>query len=78
MGFDDVLAASINNPPLTTIYQPLRSMGQTAASTLLRLIQDAIPRPHPASITVYPKLIVRKSTAQATPGPAAPATNSGG
>lgn len=76
VGFDDVLAASISNPPLTTIHQPLRSMGQTAASTLLRLIRDAIPRPHPATITVYPKLMVRKSTAHAAPHPAPPATDS--
>ncbi len=63
IGFDDVPAASLNNPPLTTIRQPLRDMGQTAASTLLGLIRDDMSLPHPASITVYPKLIVRKSTA---------------
>ena len=62
LGFDDVLVASTNNPPLTTIHQPLRAMGQAAASTLLGLIRDDIPHPHPEVITVYPKLIVRKST----------------
>jgi len=65
VGFDDVLAASTNNPPLTTIHQPLRSMGQVAASTLLGLIRDKILHPQPGAITVYPKLIVRESTAQA-------------
>ena len=64
LGFDDVLAASTNNPPLTTIQQPLRGMGQAAASTLLKLIQDELPHPHPAAITIYPKLIVRESTGQ--------------
>lgn len=63
VGFDDVLAASTNNPPLTTIHQPLRSMGQAAASTLLRLIRERISHPLPGGITVYPKLIVRESTA---------------
>lgn len=62
LGFDDVLAASTNSPPLTTIQQPLRDMGQVAASTLLKLIQDGLPHPHPAAIKVNPKLIVRKST----------------
>jgi LacI family transcriptional regulator len=62
LGFDDVLIASTNNPPLTTIHQPLRGMGQAAASTLLALIRDEIPYPHPSAITVYPKLVVRKST----------------
>jgi len=62
LGFDDVLIALTNSPPLTTIHQPLRGMGQAAASTLLGLIRDDIPRPHPSVITVYPKLVVRKST----------------
>jgi DNA-binding LacI/PurR family transcriptional regulator len=66
MGFDDVLIATTNNPPLTTINQPLRVMGQAAASTLLGLIRDEIPHPRPPTITVYPKLVVRKSTAHAS------------
>lgn len=67
LGFDDVLAASTNNPPLTTIHQPLRSMGQAAASTLLGLIRDDLPQPRPAVITVHPRLVVRKSTGHAPP-----------
>jgi LacI family transcriptional regulator len=62
LGFDDIMAAATHHPPLTTIHQPLRNMGQVAASTLLSLIRDDIPHPHPAAITVYPKLVVRKST----------------
>jgi LacI family transcriptional regulator len=65
LGFDDVLIAATNNPPLTTIHQPLRSMGQAAATTLLALIRDEIPHPQPEAITVYPRLVVRKSTAAA-------------
>ena len=64
LGFDDVLIASTNNPPLTTIHQPLRAMGQAAATTLLGLIRDELPHPHPAVITVYPKLVIRESTGQ--------------
>jgi DNA-binding LacI/PurR family transcriptional regulator len=63
LGFDDVTAAAINHPPLTTIHQPLRSMGQAAANTLLGLIRDDIPHPRPTSIKVHPRLVVRKSTA---------------
>ena len=66
MGFDDVLIAMTNNPPLTTINQPLRAMGQVAASTLLGLISNEIPHPRPSAITVYPKLVIRKSTAAAS------------
>ncbi len=65
LGFDDILAASTNNPPLTTIHQPLRSMGQAAATTLLSLIREDLPKPHPAAITVFPRLVVRKSTGHA-------------
>ena len=72
LGFDDVLIASTNNPPLTTIHQPLRSMGQAAATTLLGLIRDEIPHPHPPVITVYPKLVVRKSTGHASTRTATP------
>jgi DNA-binding LacI/PurR family transcriptional regulator len=63
LGFDDVLIASTNDPPLTTIHQPLRAMGRAAATTMLSLIRDEIPHPRPTVITVYPKLVVRKSTA---------------
>lgn len=65
LGFDDVLIASINDPPLTTIHQPLRAMGQAAATTMLSMIRDEIPHPRPTVITVYPKLVVRKSTGHA-------------
>ena len=74
LGFDDVLIAATSNPPLTTIHQPLRAMGQTAATTLLTLIRDEMPLPHPEAITVYPRLVIRKSTGPATVrGSAAPA-----
>ena len=62
LGFDDIMAASMHHPPLTTIHQPLRSMGQVAASTLLSLIRNEIPHPQPEAITVYPRLVERKST----------------
>lgn len=62
LGFDDVFSASTNNPPLTTIHQPLRAMGRVAASTLLGLIREDIPQPHPRVITVHPKLVIREST----------------
>ena len=64
VGFDDVLAASTNSPPLTTIHQPLRNMGQVAANTLLKLIREGTPHPQFSTLTVYPRLVVRKSTSQ--------------
>ena len=60
MGFDDIESASYQVPSLTTIRQPLRLMGSTAASALLRrLAHESLP----PLIQVEPELIVRESTA---------------
>jgi DNA-binding LacI/PurR family transcriptional regulator len=59
MGFDDIEFASIANPPLTTIRQPLHEMGATAAELLLRkFANDESVR----NICVRPELVVRSST----------------
>lgn len=73
VGFDDILAAATNNPPLTTVHQPLRSMGQEAARTLLRLIREKDLRPHSAVVTVHPRFVVRESTAHVASQMPAPA-----
>lgn len=62
VGFDDVQIATICQPPLTTIHQPLRDMGRVAAATLLEQIRDDEQELHPAVLTVHPRLVVRKST----------------
>jgi LacI family transcriptional regulator len=77
LGFDDVLIALTNSPPLTTIHQPLHAMGQAAASTLLQLIREEIPRSQVAAIKVHPKLVVRKSTGPAPPSSSSIAPNPG-
>jgi DNA-binding LacI/PurR family transcriptional regulator len=60
VGFDDIQSASFQVPSLTTIRQPLRLMGRTAAESLLRkLAGEAVPR----IIRVEPELIIRESTA---------------
>jgi DNA-binding LacI/PurR family transcriptional regulator len=59
IGFDDIEFASITNPALTTIRQPLYDMGATAAELLLRkCMDDAASR----EIRFRPELIVRSST----------------
>jgi len=40
MGFDDCLAASTTIPPLTTVRQPLRRMGQAAVHRLMALVRS--------------------------------------
>jgi LacI family transcriptional regulator len=59
IGFDDIEFASIANPPLTTIRQPLHKMGASAAELLLRkLANDESVE----NLRVRPELILRSST----------------
>jgi len=62
VGFDDVLSAAFQNPGLTTVRQPLRTMGMLAAEAVVRRITS--PEEHPAAkqIVVDPELVVRDST----------------
>jgi len=66
LGFDDIYAAEFHNPALTTIRQPLFEMGNLAAQTLLERVaknQKNHDAKIPETLTVEPKLIVRRSTA---------------
>jgi len=62
IGFDDIDAASFQVPSLTTIRQPLETMGATAATMLLKKISR---EETPATVKIEPELIVRESTAAA-------------
>jgi LacI family transcriptional regulator len=64
VGFDDVQAAAYMIPRLTTVRQPLRRMGEAAATSLLDRIANANIRPQ--EILVEPELIVRESTGPAS------------
>lgn len=66
LGFDDIQSAAFQNPPLTTVRQPLREMGIIAAETLLRRINAPARSPYPKSITVEPEFIIRASTAKSS------------
>lgn len=61
IGFDDIPLAAHTNPPLTTVHQPLRRMGETAARMLLAHFEGtALPT---APQIIPTTLIVRGSTA---------------
>jgi LacI family repressor for deo operon, udp, cdd, tsx, nupC, and nupG len=60
-GFDDIEFAEAYNPPLTTVRQARRDIGERAADLLLLLIEGA--RPKQREITLAAELVVRKSTA---------------
>src|SRR6202012_1709761 len=59
VGFDDIEFAGIAYPPLTTVRQPLRMMGSTAAEVLIHNIEN---HETAENIRVLPELIVRSST----------------
>jgi len=63
VGFDDIRIAVHNNPSLTTVRQPLEKMGEIAARTLLKRLEDHgswVPK-----ITIEPELVIRDSTGRA-------------
>jgi LacI family transcriptional regulator len=67
VGFDDIPFAALANPPLTTVGQPIRQLGEQAADLLLRVIEGGEPpavevTPQP-NVLLPNELIVRGSTA---------------
>ncbi len=60
VGFDDVEAAHLVEPPLTTIAQGAFAMGRESALLLLRLIAGA--RPRKRTIVIEPSLVIRGTT----------------
>ena len=61
VGFDDSQLIAFTDPPLTTIRQPVQSMGQAAVRALLEEV-DGEPAPH-TEFVFMPELVVRGSTA---------------
>lgn len=59
VGFDDIPAASLTNPPLTTIVQDLKKAGELLVETLTARIEEREPPPP----TLPARLVVRGSTA---------------
>jgi len=60
VGFDDVPQASYTDPPLTTVHQPLREMGETAARALMGHFDGSPLTVDP--IVLPTTLVVRGST----------------
>jgi DNA-binding LacI/PurR family transcriptional regulator len=67
VGFDDIPFAALANPPLTTVGQPIRQLGEQAADLLLQVIEDGVPPTLEASpqpnVLLPNQLMVRHSTA---------------
>ena len=60
-GFDDLFLARYTDPPLTTIRQPMRQMGQLAMESLVKLMNgQTVPQIH-----IPAEMVVRASTGPA-------------
>jgi LacI family transcriptional regulator len=60
VGFDNVPESALTSPPLTTVHQPIREMGQSAIDMLIRLIRG--DDSEPVHLTLTTSLVVRRST----------------
>jgi LacI family transcriptional regulator/LacI family repressor for deo operon, udp, cdd, tsx, nupC, and nupG len=63
VGFDDVPLAAHMHPPLTTLRQPRRKMGEKLATMLIEVVEGKAPTPH--TLVLQSRLIVRQSTGTA-------------
>jgi LacI family transcriptional regulator len=59
VGFDDIPTAAHTQPPLSTVHQPLREMGEAAARTLLAHFEGT---PLPSEPTVIPTSFVTRGS----------------
>jgi LacI family repressor for deo operon, udp, cdd, tsx, nupC, and nupG len=64
VGFDDIRFARYTDPPLTTVAQPMRAIGEGTVRLLLEILSgDA--ETVPESVTLPHTLMIRSSTAPA-------------
>jgi LacI family transcriptional regulator len=64
VGFDDLPASSYRIPPLTSVRQSIRKLGECSADAMLQLIEGRKPQ-----LTLPPvELVVRESTCALSPG----------
>jgi LacI family transcriptional regulator len=67
VGFDDIFPGSLCDPPLTTVHQPMRMLGERACDRLLGRIADPALRPR---VDVLPTELVLRSSCGCPPGTA--------
>jgi LacI family transcriptional regulator len=67
VGFDDIPYAAIANPPLTTVGQPIRELGEQAADLLLAVVDRGVggAQAEPPRVMLPNLLMVRESSGPA-------------
>ena len=63
VGYDDSAWLNCTDPPLTTVRQPIQSMGGSAVALLVNQMETVIA--HPEELLFEPELVVRGSTGPA-------------
>jgi DNA-binding LacI/PurR family transcriptional regulator len=63
VGFDDIREAAFHFPGITTVRQPLRKMGETAAKHILEMIESG--GKGSSRVDVEPEFVIRESTGPA-------------
>jgi len=63
VGFDDIREAAFHFPGITTVRQPLRKMGETAAKYIVEMIESGGKGPD--RVDVEPEFVFRESTGPA-------------
>jgi LacI family transcriptional regulator len=59
VGFDDIFPASLCDPPLTTVHQPIRKLAEVACDRLTERIND--PTLRPKQVLLPTELVLRSS-----------------
>ena len=64
VGFDDIPFAALANPPLTTVGQPIRELGEQAADLLLTVVEHGAgnAQSEPPRVSLPNQLIMRQSS----------------
>jgi LacI family transcriptional regulator len=65
VGFDDIPVAALTRPPLTTVAQPVRRMGEVAVELLLAQLQGK--RNGQQRVVLEPLVVARASTGSPRP-----------
>ena len=66
VGYDDSAFMNCTDPPLTTVRQPIESMGKAAVALLVNQIENVAV--YPEELLFEPELVVRGSTGRARTG----------
>jgi DNA-binding LacI/PurR family transcriptional regulator len=64
VGYDDSAWLTCTDPPLTTVRQPIQSMGRSAVALLVNQM-ETVAAQHPEELLFEPELVVRGSTGPA-------------